>query len=451
MPKMEQGVHRRVGSTRWQLRVKAPTDLCHLFPPHGDAWRGSLGTSDSATANARALAKRAECAGLFASMRGRGEGGPVGGPIRAPVAGLEAPVKRSSTALGLTLRHVFDRWKAAGGRGRDAVRQCERALEMFEEWAQRRVPLESITRAMGHEFKGWLLRKVDDGQMASKTASDRMTALRGLLRFAWEELEVISRHPWKGKALDIAFVTETPRSPHLPEHMRALSALPLFKAYALPSDWKAGKDAAYWLPLIALYSGATVSELVQMGVDDVRQHGADDYRLRFTGKGEGKGKLKTEARERTVPMHSELVRLGLVDYWQRVRDAGHVRLWPAVPLNPAKRSIYFSNWWGTFRKPGGIELLPDFHTFRHTARTALGGAAGATDKVKDTITGHTTTGSAGATVYTHAMSADMQRAVEAMRFEGLELCRAFPPEGWSVPGEYQPRKGARVHHGEGGS
>lgn len=439
MPKMEQGVHRRAGSTRWHLRVKAPKDLWVHFPPHGDAWRGSLGTSDLMLANALALAKRAECAGLFATLRERHDAAPPGLPVRVGDKMLEVPAKPSRAALGLTARHVFDRWKEAGGRGRDAVRQCERALEMFEQWAQRRVPLEDITRAMGHEFKGWLLQRVADGLMASKTASDRMTAMRGLLRFAWEELEVIGRHPWKGKALDIAFVTEAPRSPHLPAHLQAMSALPLFAAYALPTDWKAGRDAAYWLPLIALYSGATVSELVQMGVDDIQQHGADDYRLRFTGKGGSKGKLKTAARERTIPMHSELVRLGLVDYWERIQAAGHSRLWPAVPLNPAKRSIYFSNWWGAFRKPGGVEVLPDFHTFRHTARTALGGANGATEKVKDAITGHTTKGSAGATVYTHAVAADMRRAVEAVAYEGLTLVRQFPPIGWEAPACYAKR------------
>jgi len=544
MPKKETGVYRRSGSTNWQLRIKAPQDLAHLFPPSGIAWRGSLNTSDLKVANSLALAKRAELAFKFTELRTELKAEKVSGftpalihelaarvataalqaderlrsdpetaqTLLAPVAlavtqagrsaltigspaptlprgfiepadpwtgmpadvagvlaginetgaasaaenwasqrvltvlplaqaearrmgfrfdkttpgALEAlreclkthrnaradiaardrgevvetpavaPVKHTvAAAKGLTLRDVFTPWKAAGGRGPDAERATELSMLCFEEWANRPVPLTEITRAMGHEFKGWLLSQVAKGELSSKTASIRMVNLRTLLKFAFEDLEVLPRHPWKGKSLDIQHVTETPRAPYLPEHMQALSALPLFTAYELPRDWKAGQDAAYWLPLLAMHSGATVSELVQMAVADIRAHGANDYRMRITGKGEGQAKLKTDQRERTVPIHPELIRLGLLDYWQAVKDAGRSRLWPAVPLHPTKKGTYFSNWWGEFRKPNRVELFPDFHSLRHSARSMMAERAAVDPKVLDLITGHKTSGSAG--------------------------------------------------------
>lgn len=587
MPQKETGVYRRSGSTHWQLRIKAPRDLAHFYPPSGIAWRGSLNTSDLKVANSLALAKRlaldlkftelrtemkAEKVGSFTpalvqelaarvaaaalaaderlrsdpettqtllapvalavaqagrsalTMGNRAPTLPRGftepadpwtgmpADVAATLAGLNevgaaratedwasqrvlavlplaqaearrmgftfdkitpgaleamreclkahrtaragisardrgevvetpavAPTPRTvATAKGMTLRDVFTRWKAAGGRGQSAERATELAIDRFDEWAKRSIPLHDITRAMGHEFKGWLLALVEQGELASKTASDRMIALRTLLKFAAEELELLARHPWKGKSLDIQHVTETPRAPYLPEHMRALSALPLFTAYELPRDWKAGKDAAYWLPLLAMHSGATVSELVQMAVADIQVHGANDYRMRITGKGEGQAKLKADQRERTVPLHPELIRLGLLDYWQALKDAGRARLWPAVPLHPTKMGTYFSNWWGAFRKPDASELFPDFHSLRHSARSMMAERAAVDPKVLDLITGHKTGGSAGSTVYTMGTEAAKRRAVESISYEGLTLARVFPPPGWTVPDTYVP-------------
>lgn len=68
MPQKETGVYRRPGSTNWQLRVKAPKDLAHLYPS-GIAWRGSLNTADLRVANSLALAKRAELDKRFADQR----------------------------------------------------------------------------------------------------------------------------------------------------------------------------------------------------------------------------------------------------------------------------------------------------------------------------------------------------------------------------------------------
>ena len=45
---------------------------------------------------------------------------------------------------------------------------------------------------------------------------------------------------------------------------------PLFTAYAIPGASMAGKDAAYWLPLLGLFTGARISELAQLHTDDNR-------------------------------------------------------------------------------------------------------------------------------------------------------------------------------------
>lgn len=129
---------------------------------------------------------------------------------------IETPVAPVKAALGppLRLRDVFDKWKGSKRRGDDALKACERALVAFE--GQSGDPaLLKITRAQGSDFRAWLLQQ----GLSSKTAHDRITWVKSLLRFACRDLELIPRHPWEG--LDIEYRTEAPRRPWQTEELRA--------------------------------------------------------------------------------------------------------------------------------------------------------------------------------------------------------------------------------------
>lgn len=70
-------------------------------------------------------------------------------------------------------------------------------------------------------------------------------------------------------------------------------------------------EAAAWLPLIALATGARIEEIAQLRVDDLildRQYGP---LLRITDEGEGQ-RLKTESSRRIIPLHAQLVNAGLL-------------------------------------------------------------------------------------------------------------------------------------------
>jgi len=48
---------------------------------------------------------------------------------------------------------------------------------------------------------------------------------------------------------------------------------PLQARYELPRDHRAGADAAYWVPLLGLFTGTRVSEMAQLRRADVEQTG----------------------------------------------------------------------------------------------------------------------------------------------------------------------------------
>jgi integrase len=170
--------------------------------------------------------------------------------------------------------------------------------------------------------------------------------------------------------------------------LKAFFSLPLFSRYELPTNFKAGRDAAYWVPLLGLYTGARVGELAQLRVEDVEvgKHGAF---IRISDEAEG-ARVKTEAGLRRVPVHSELVRLGFLEYVVSIGKSGAGSLWPSMRFRKGKPGAYFSDWVNSFHKASTENPeAPVFHELRHTVRTRLH-AAGVDRETIGLIIGHET-------------------------------------------------------------
>jgi len=335
--------------------------------------------------------------------------------LHAPLA-LRPPAP-TKEAIELTkprrLRNVFDRWKESADRKPDSIRATERVLEAFEKQTGNPT-LTDITRDMGDAFRAWLRQQGGE----PKTQHDKLTAVKTLLNYAARDLEWIRKNPWEG--LDIRYSRESKRNEWHADQVKAFFTLPLFTHYELPTQARAGKDAAYWIPLLGLYTGARVGELCQLRVTDVIVRD-DQAFISINDESEG-STVKTVAGIRKIPVHSELVRLGFLDYVQDVRSQGKDRLWPALKLD-AKPGRNFSNWFGIYRAKAPV-AAPDFHSFRHTVRSRMTNAK-ILPLVQDKITGHETTGSIGVTVYTHVSAEQVREAVEAIQYPELTLHRVY--------------------------
>lgn len=333
---------------------------------------------------------------------------------------IETPPKPTERGIKVyRLRDVFSRWKAskANGLAVDSVKARERALLLYEEFTGN-PPIAEVTRDQGDEFRAWLLALGG----ASKTAEDRLMYVKSLFAYAYHDLQAIPRHPWHG--ISIKSNTETPRSPWTADQIIAFFSLPLFTAYALPHKAaRAGGDAAYWIPLLGLFTGARSAEFCQLRVADI-VHEQNIWAMDINDVGEGK-RIKTQASSRKVPIHSELIRLGFLDYVEAMRKAGNESLWPKLHLNPDKPSHGFSLWFNTTpRKAVPGVAIPDFHSLRHTVRSALS-AADVPEADQDNITGHAVQGSTGTKVYRHVPLSKLQKGVEKIKYQGFSLQRVY--------------------------
>jgi integrase len=69
--------------------------------------------------------------------------------------------------------------------------------------------------------------------------------------------------------MDVETKTTAKRRPWKSGELELMFSQPLFTRYELPRNPKGGRDAAYWIPLLGLFTGARISELAQLRVDDI--------------------------------------------------------------------------------------------------------------------------------------------------------------------------------------
>lgn len=137
-----------------------------------------------------------------------------------------------------------------------------------------------------------------------------------------------------------------------------------------------------WVPLIGMYSGMRLEEICQLEVEDICEVGGIQV---FDINRNGGKRLKTNNSRRIVPMHPELVTLGLLDYVADLRLKGSSRLFPELKRGRDGYSQAVSRWYNRFRKTLNIDR--QFHSLRHTVATKLREADVTMDLIADII-GH---------------------------------------------------------------
>ncbi len=315
-----------------------------------------------------------------------------------------------------TLRDVYDRWKVSGATARsaDSIAAYGRAVTQFE-GQHPALPLEAFNGDLGDSYRAWLVATCN----TSKTARGRFTEIKSLLKFATQTLEWLPKQPWRG--MDIKATTTNKRRPWTTEELVTLFGTPLHQCGTLPDHPMAGGQAAYWVPLLGLFTGARLGELCQLRTVDVQTVSGLPV-LVLTDDGEDQS-IKSEAGHRTVPIHSELLRLGFLEYVETIKATGKDSLWPSMRLRKSKPSDYFGRWFKAHRE--ALELVPSFHYFRHTVRPLMR-QAGIPEETQDKVTGHASKGSVGTVVYGHWALSEVHAAVEAIKYPALVLPRVAP-------------------------
>jgi integrase len=406
---------------------------------------------------------RAEVRALEA-IQARHRGDPIESPkLIEPGGGIGAP------SSGCRLRVAYEGWLKVAPRRKSTSMEFARGIERFIE-LHGDLEVAQINRTHVREFRdaallvpakrsGKLLRatlpelveysraRPSAPRIKAATINKWLNCLGAVLNWARKNGIIPDDMPWSDPVSGMRLPeARSSREPWEPEELSALFTSPIYLKGERPVGGKG--EAAFWLPLLGIFSGARLNELAPMCVEDVKTDAASGVRFVTVIEDEEEGRsVKTESSVRAIPIHSELIRIGFLEFVEHVRKSSgqSARLFPK--LTPGPKGGFgeaFSKWFGRYKRKLGITNPSSvFHSFRHGFKDALR-AASVNEDINDALTGH----SGGNSVARGYGWKEMVRrfglqtlrdAVEKVRYPELDLS----PVRWTVPPNIQqaPRKG----------
>jgi integrase len=287
----------------------------------------------------------------------------------------------------LHLSELVERWANERNPGPRSVAAANRVVRRFWEHCGR-IPVKKITRADVIKYKDALLAS---GQTSVNT-NKMLVALSALLNFAFNN-SLADINAAQGVRI---VVKARPKDARQPFDTAALNAIFSSGVYVRGERPEGGAgEASYWLPLLALFTGARIEELAQLRPEDVyqeayRSQDGVEHRawvLRITDEGEGQG-LKNGGSRRRIPIHSELISRGFLKLIESQK--GKRRIFAHLKVGPhGEESANFGRWFSKYlRRTCGItDRRMVFHSFRHGFKDICR-ACDVPEEVSDALTGH---------------------------------------------------------------
>lgn len=232
---------------------------------------------------------------------------------------------------------------------------------------------------------------------APATGANKLNMLRAVIRLARTN-RLIATDPCDGINITDNTRASDKRIAYDLQALESIFSSPVYKNGARP---RAGcGEAAYWLPILSLYTGARLNELGQLRIKDIVNEtyiaeNGDEHQawvIRIV-RDEADGlRVKNENSIRRIPIHRDLELLDFLDYVNEARDKEQYRLFPG--LNPDKYgnvTAQWSKWYGRYcrRQCRVTDPRMTFHSFRHTFKH-YARLVGIAPDVQNEITGHET-------------------------------------------------------------
>lgn len=347
-----------------------------------------------------------------------------GEPIETPKAPDIGP--RRLLAIGKSdpakLSGAFEGWKKERRPSIKAWSEWSLALRRFVE-TNGDVALLKLEKAQIRKFKDALTAK----GLSPASIKKHLGAVRTVLGWA-EENGLVEHNVAAGVGVREARVRREARLPYADADLKAIFSSPVYIDGERPKA--GGGEAAYWLPLLALYMGARLEEMGQALVSDVITVGGV-LCLDINDRSEGKS-VKTLSSRRTVPLHSELLRLGFKRYVATLNEGG--RLFPDLEQDQFDNwTGNWSKWWGRWgRQRLGIkDRRRVFHSFRHSFKAACR-RAGIKEETHDLLTGHGGEGggrSYGREEYSAELVKTLAKAIRKIDYKGAGMAALRPWKG----------------------
>jgi len=298
---------------------------------------------------------------------------------------LELPDVPPPAKDPLRLGSLVDGWAGQQHVVKKTIWSTRNAIARFES-KYGELAVDEITTEHARGFRNCLQ---NEENLAPKTTRTYIGFLKTLVQYAMgEDLVRLERNPFIG--VKVGRICDRSRR----KIRRSFSSEELdrlFRSKVFTEGYRpraAIGEAAFWLPLLGLFTGARLEELAQLQVGDVRT--VNGGRFIAIHAHDNQHHLKNEASWRLVPLHQVVLAAGFIEYVSSLRQSGSSRLFPALKADRFdKLSFGFSKWFGRYMDHCGLtDPSLDFHCFRATFKDICR-LARVPEDVHDALTGHT--------------------------------------------------------------
>lgn len=296
-------------------------------------------------------------------------------PLMRAGEGSKKSTSQSSAGRvqGKTLLDCFGLWKdRRANRPEKTVAAYRAALDDFVAFAG--------TRAVSDYNEEIVYAYIDDllkqGEQDPHTIAKNIGFLRAIFNAAKKRLK-LTDNPFSEIEVPGLDIHKVRRLPLSHDDLKTLFASTAFQHGGMKRG--GGGAAAYWLPLLSLYTGARLEELGQLHTVDVKQEKGiwhldindviEDDRVKMRHP----KRLKSASARRKLPLHPQLIQAGFLDYLAAIKAQNHIRLFPLLKADcKGDLTGNFSKWWSRYRRRIGIKgKLKPFHSLRHTFKDAM--------------------------------------------------------------------------------
>ncbi|GBR55839.1 DUF6538 domain-containing protein [Gluconobacter sphaericus] len=246
--------------------------------------------------------------------------------------------------------------------------------------------------------------------LSAKTVKNHFMCVSSL----WNDLlrrNMVKENPWRG--WDFNLSKRTPRRAWTQAEMNKLAKTP-WPACSIPAETFMG------ITMVAAYSGMRLGEICNLRNDDIQDiEGVPCFRI--CAHPEDNWSPKTEAGERLVPIHSALLKWGLLAL---LKADGKYLFSDLKASQDGSRGADFSRAFSRYKMTMGLPPAVTFHGFRHTVSTLLRNQDSDIRELWiDALLGHESSHkSQGATTYLSGIDlTNLQRTVEAIQYPAFSL------------------------------
>jgi integrase len=351
---------------------------------------------------------------------------------------------------GGTLRSALEGWEKERTRPEGTIHEYKRAVEMFIQLhgdlqvaeikkshaREFRQALQLVPRVRsGHlsdatlpELSAWGREHPNVPKVSAGTVNKQLGAVQAIAGWAHHHGIVPEDVAWSDPFHKMRIEEEqSERAPFVATELQMIFNTPLFTQHEIPTGAKG--PAGVWLPLLALFTGARQAEIAGLRASNV-QHEIDMPLLFIVAERKAGKRLKTKVSERVIPVHSQLVKLGFLEYVkERAREGERAWLFPTVAPDQYRALAAWSKWFSRYMrtKAGVTDTNKVFHSFRHAFQDALRRAT-PDEELRDAIQGRSNQRSVsrsyGAKEMLDRWGVKMlTRTVSKISYPGLDLSR----------------------------